>query len=43
LQMDGDLSPEEFDLAMEYNFKAAGEIHQIMVEALQRRYEGGEA
>ena len=43
LQMDGDLSPDEFNLAMEYNFKAAGEIHDIMVEALQRRYEGGEA
>ena len=43
LQMDGDLSPDEFNLAMEYNFKAAAEIHDIMVEALQRRYEGGEA
>ena len=43
LQMDGDLSPEEFDLAMEYNFKAAKEIHEIMVDALQRRYAGGEA
>ena len=37
--MDGDLSPEEFNLAMEYNFKAAAEIHEIMVDALKRRYE----
>ena len=42
LQIDGDLSPEEFDLAMEYNFKAAKEIHEIMVDALKARYEGGE-
>ena len=42
LQMDGDLSPEEFDLAMEYNFKAAREIHEIMVDALKARYEGGD-
>jgi hypothetical protein len=27
---------------MEYNFKAATEIHDIMVDALKRRYEGGE-
>ena len=27
LQMDGDLSVEEFNLATEYNFKAAAEIH----------------
>ena len=42
LQMDGDLSPEEYDLAMEYNFKAAGEIHEIMVDALKARYEESE-
>ena len=42
LQMDGDLSPDEFNLAMEYNFKAAGEIHEVMVDALKRKYEGGE-
>jgi exosome complex component RRP41 len=42
LQMDGDLSPDEYNLAMEYNFKAAAEIHEIMVDALKRRYEGGE-
>jgi hypothetical protein len=40
--MDGDLSPEEYDLAMEYNFKAAGEIHEIMVAALKARYEESE-
>ena len=37
------LSSAEYELAMEYNFKAAREIHDIMVDALQRRYEGGEA
>ena len=42
LQMDGDLSPDEYNLAMEYNFKAAAEIHEIMVDALKRRYEGGD-
>ena len=42
LQMDGDLSPEEYELAMEYNFKAAAEIHEVMVDALKRRYDGGE-
>ena len=43
LQMDGDLSADEFNLAMEYNFKAAKEIHGIMVDALKRKYDGGEA
>ena len=43
LQMDGDLSVEEYNLAMEYNHKAAKEIHEVMVDALKRRYEGGEA
>jgi exosome complex component RRP41 len=42
LQMDGDLSPDEYNLAMEYNFKAAKEIHEVMVDALQRRYQGGD-
>jgi exosome complex component RRP41 len=42
LQMDGDLSIEEFNLAMEYNFKAASEIHELMVDALKRRYERGD-
>ena len=40
--MDGDLSPEEFDLAMDYNFIAAKEIHEILVDALKARYEGGD-
>ena len=35
LQMDGDLSPEEFNLAMEYNMKAAKEIHKLQIEALK--------
>ncbi len=34
LQMDGDLSVEEYELATEYNFKAAGEIHELMKQAL---------
>jgi exosome complex component RRP41 len=40
LQMDGDLSMEEFQLAWDYNIKAAHDVHQIMVEALQNRYGG---
>ena len=43
LQMDGDLSIEEYNLATEYNYKAAAEIHEIMVAALKDRYDGGEA
>ena len=43
LQMDGDLSPDEFNLAMEYNFKAAREIHDIMVNALKQKQQRGEA
>ena len=39
LQMDGDLSVEEFNLCMEYNMKAAKEIHEIQMDALRRRYE----
>jgi exosome complex component RRP41 len=42
LQMDGDLSMDEFQLAWDYNIKAAHEVHEIMVEALKKRY-GGEA
>lgn len=42
LQMDGDLSVEEFNLATEYNFKAAAEIHEEMVRALKARFDGGE-
>ncbi len=36
LQMDGDLSPEEFQTAWDYNVQAASEIHKIMVEALRK-------
>ncbi len=43
LQMDGDLSIEEYNLATEYNYKAAAEIHEIMVAAMKERYDGGEA
>ena len=42
LQMDGDLSMDEFQQAWDYNIKAAHEVHAIMVEALKKRY-GGEA
>ena len=41
LQMDGDLSIEEFNLATEYNYKAAAEIHEEMVRALKARFDGG--
>ena len=41
LQMDGDLSPDEFNLCMEYNQKAAKEIHEIMIKALKEKYEEG--
>ena len=36
LQMDGNLSPEEFKTAWDYNIQAASEIHKIMVEALRK-------
>ena len=39
LQMDGDLSVEEFNSCLEYNMKAAKEIHAIQIDALKRRYE----
>lgn len=42
LQMDGDLSPEEYDLATEYNFKAAHEIHELMKQALLDSASGGD-
>ena len=35
LQMDGDLSQEEFKQAWQYNMDAAQEIHKLMVEALK--------
>ena len=34
LQMDGDLSQDEFKQAWRYNMDAAQEIHKLMVEAL---------
>ena len=39
LQMDGDLSIDEFNQCMEYNIKAAKEIQEIQMDALKRRYE----
>ena len=42
LQMDGDLSPEEYGLATEYNFKAAHEIHELMKQALLDSASGGD-
>ena len=42
LQMDGDLSIEEFNLATEYNYKAAAEIHEEMVRVLKARFDGGD-
>ena len=44
--MDGDLSVEEYNTCVEYNMKAAKEIHEIQIDALRRRYEeknGGNA
>jgi len=35
LQMDGDLSPEEFQEAWDYNMNAAMVIHEYCVEALK--------
>jgi exosome complex component RRP41 len=35
LQMDGDLSPEQFQTAWDYNVNAAMEVHKIMIEALK--------
>ena len=43
LQMDGDLSMDEMNLAIEYNMAAAKEIHALMVDALRARFDGGEA
>jgi len=39
LQMDGDLSVEEYNTCVEYNMKAAKEIHELQIDALKRRYE----
>ena len=35
LQMDGDLSQDEFFQAWDYNMEAAQVVHEIMVEALK--------
>jgi len=43
LQMDGDLSVEEFNTCMEYNLKAAKEIHELMNQALRDKYNRGDA
>ena len=40
LQMDGDLSMDEFKQAWDYNMEAAMEVHGGMVEALKRKYGG---
>ena len=42
LQMDGDLSPEEFQLAWDYNMGAIAPVHKIMIEALERSNGGDE-
>ena len=39
LQMDGDLSQEEFNQAWQYNMDAAQSVHRLMVDSLK----GGEA
>ena len=39
LQMDGDLSQEEFKQAWDYNMEAAQVVHEMMVDALK----GGES
>ncbi len=41
LQMDGDLSQEEFQEAWDYNMAAAAEIHDLMVDALTKSHGGG--
>jgi exosome complex component RRP41 len=40
LQMDGDLSQDEFQQAWDYNVEAAQEVHKVMVAALAKRYGG---
>ena len=42
LQMDGDLSPSEFQEAWDYNMEAALKIHVIMKEAIANKYGGGQ-
>ncbi|HKZ47532.1 MAG TPA: exosome complex exonuclease Rrp41 [Thermoplasmata archaeon] len=38
LQMDGHLTPEEFDQAMAYSLKATEQINELQKDALRRRY-----
>ncbi len=42
LQMDGDLSPSEFQEAWDYNMDAALGIHKLMKEAIENKYGGGQ-
>ena len=42
MQMDGDLSMDELQQAIDYNFTAAAEIHDIMEAALRARCDGGD-
>ena len=42
LQMDGDLSPDEFQVAWDYNMGAIAPVHEIMIDALKRSNGGGE-
>tara|TARA_A100001037_G_scaffold129940_1_gene117660 strand:+ start:592 stop:1317 length:726 start_codon:yes stop_codon:yes gene_type:complete len=41
LQMDGDLSPEEFQQAWDYNIDTVDHVHNLMKDALARKYGGG--
>lgn len=38
LQMDGQLTQEEFEIAVDYNVKACRQLHELQREALRRRY-----
>lgn len=42
IQMDGDLSPEEFQEAWDYNMNAVSEIHDLMKQAIADKYGGGQ-
>ena len=42
LQMDGDLSPEEFQIAWDYNMGAIAPVHELMIQALERSNGGAE-
>jgi exosome complex component RRP41 len=42
MQMDGDLSMDELQQAIDYTFTAAAEIHDIMEAALRAHYDGGD-